>query len=133
VSELLPPVDETTAPWWEGTREGWFLLQRCHACAAVQFPPRSVCVTCMAADPEWVEASGHARVDSFTVVHRSPAPEQIEAPYVVARVVLEEGPIVLSRLVGDDVDAWRCDDPVSLHWEPLADGRRLPVFGRVPR
>jgi uncharacterized protein len=132
VSDTLPPVDETTAPWWEGTREGLFLLQRCHACAAVQFPPRSVCVTCMAADPEWVEASGHGRVDSFTVVHRSPAPEQLAAPYVVARVVLQEGPIVLSRLVGGDVDAWRCDDTVSLRWEPLADGRRLPVFGREP-
>jgi uncharacterized protein len=129
----LPPVDETTAPWWEGAREGRFLLQRCRACAAVQFPPRSVCITCMAAELEWVEASGRARVDSYTVVHRSPAPEQIEAPYVVARVALEEGPMVLSRLVGDEADAWRCDDAVWLRWEPLADGRRLPVFGREPR
>jgi hypothetical protein len=130
VSHPLPPVDETTAPWWEATRDGRFLLQRCGACAAVQFPPRSVCVACMAPEPGWVEASGGGRVDSFTVVHRSPAPDELEAPYVVARVALDEGPLVLTRLVGEDGEGWRCDDPVALGWEPMADGRRLPVFGR---
>jgi uncharacterized OB-fold protein len=60
-------------------------------------------------------------------VHR--ALPGFDAPYVVARVRLAEGPIVLTNLIDQDVDAWVCDVAVSVRWRDLSDGRALPVFG----
>jgi hypothetical protein len=42
---------------------------------------------------------------------------------------LAEGPIVLTNLIDQDVDAWVCDVAVSVRWRDLSDGRALPVFG----
>ena len=78
----------------------------------------------------WVEASGVADIDSFTVVHRAPRPDAA-TPYVLARVRLVEGPILLTRIEGVDVSTDHpvaCDQPVALAWAPLSDGRALPVF-----
>ncbi len=121
-------------------RRGGTAPARAGSCCSAAMPaPRCSSTRARSASPAWPPTLGGsrppatARVDSFTVVHRA-RPRSRSRPRTWWRgCVLEEGPIVLSRLVGDDVDAWRCDDPVSLHWEPLADGRRLPVFGRVPR
>jgi hypothetical protein len=43
-------------------------------------------------------------------------------------VQLEEGPRLLTNIVGGEV---ACDDPVSVDWEDLPDGRRLPLFRPV--
>ncbi|MBB5873373.1 putative OB-fold protein [Allocatelliglobosispora scoriae] len=122
------PEDEVTAPWWAATRERRLLLQRCDGCGTVQHPPRALCTTCGLLGPHgFVEASGHGTVDAFTVVHRAPAPE-VAVPFTLARVRLDEGPILLTHLVGVAVP--RCDVPVHLAWEPLPDGRALPVFSQ---
>jgi uncharacterized OB-fold protein len=125
-SSPVPPADDVTAGWWDATREHRYVLQACAACAHVQHPPRALCTSCYSMEQlDFVPASGHGSVDTFTVVHRGPRPE-IEVPYVVARVRLDEGPIVLTRLLGDE--SWTIGDRVSVHWADLDDGRALPVF-----
>ena len=70
---------------------------------------------------------GSGVVDSWTLVHRAPRPD-VETPYVVARVRLDEGPILLTQLLGEH--DWTIDDEVVVDWHDLADGRSLPVFRR---
>lgn len=106
--------------WRQAAARGHLLLQFCTACATPQHYPRALCTSCGATDFTWIEASGRGVVDSYTVVHRAPSPE-FEAPYVVARVRLEEGPILLTRLVG--AERWSCDERVRLTWSG-----DLPVF-----
>jgi uncharacterized OB-fold protein len=48
----------------------------------------------------WIKASGRGFVYSFTVVHRGSGLYRDAAPYVVAYVELEEGPRVLTNIVG---------------------------------
>jgi uncharacterized OB-fold protein len=122
----LPPIDAVTAPWWDATREERLLIQDCIACGHLQHYPRALCTACGGTELGWVDASGHGTIDSFTVVHR--ALPGFEAPYVVARVRLVEGVILLTNLVEPDVEVLRCDDAVDLRWRPLSDGRALPVF-----
>jgi uncharacterized OB-fold protein len=127
MSAELPPVDPLTAPWWDATREHRLLLQRCSGCGALQHHPRTVCTGCGATEGlGWVDASGIGRLDCATEVHRAPAPG-VEVPYVVARVRLAEGPLLLTHLVGTaPQDAYDVD--LEVGWRPLPDGRNLPVF-----
>ncbi len=130
----LPPEDSVTAPWWSATRERRLVLQTCGACSAVQHPPRPLCVTCSSTDLAWVEAAGRATVDAFSVIHRAPDPA-LDVPYVIARVRLVEGPVLLARIEGADLTAdqpLRCDQDVRLGWAPLPDGRALPTFSVQP-
>ena len=121
-----PPIDAVTAGWWDATRGQRLVVQRCVACGHLQHYPRALCTACGGTALDWQEVEGTGVVDAFTVVHRGlPG---YDAPYVVARVRLAEGPILLTNLVGADVESWRCDEPVTVVWEPLPDGRHLPLF-----
>ena len=95
-----PEPDGETQPFWDGVGAGRLRLQRCRVCARFVFYPRSVCPHCMAADLEWVDASGTGVVHAFTVVHRAAPGFADEAPYVVALVELAEGPRMMTRLLG---------------------------------
>jgi hypothetical protein len=119
--------DSVTQEWWDGTRERRLLVQRCRSCGHQQHYPRNICTGCGASDLSLVEAAGRGSVYSFTVVHRAPHPA-FEPPYVVALVRLEEGPVLLTNIVGCAPEDLRCDMPVTVGWEDLPDGRRLPVF-----
>lgn len=119
--------DPLTQPWWDATREGRLLVQRCRRCGHFQHYPRALCTSCTSIDLDYAEATGRGVVYSFTVLHRSPHPA-FEPPYVVALVRLEEGPVVLTNIVGCSPDDVVCDMQVRVDWEKLPDGRRLPVF-----
>jgi uncharacterized OB-fold protein len=129
----VPPPDETTAGWWDATREHRLTVQSCDACSGVQHPPRALCTHCGRTGTLGLRpATGRGVVDTYTVVHRASVPD-LEVPYVIARVRLDEGVVLLTRLEGrDDGDAWAIDDPVAVDWVGLADGRALPVFRPAP-
>ena len=120
-------ADAITQPWWDATRESRLLVQRCDDCGAHQHYPRALCTACRSGRLSYVESAGRGEVHSFTVVHRSPHPA-FEPPYVVALVRLEEGPVMLSNIVGGPPDGISCGMRVQVTWEELADGRRLPLF-----
>jgi uncharacterized OB-fold protein len=122
----LPPVDAVTQGWWDATREPRLVVQRCQDCGHLQHYPRALCMQCGSLELDWQDVAGFGVVDSFSVVHRGlPG---YDAPYVVARVRLDEGPILLTNLIGDDVTSWSCDQRVRVAWQPLSDGRHLPHF-----
>ncbi|MEO8143495.1 MAG: Zn-ribbon domain-containing OB-fold protein [Betaproteobacteria bacterium] len=78
-----------------------FMLPRCEDCGKFHFYPRPVCPHCQGAKLAWGEASGKGAVYSHSTVHRAPSPEFREGvPYVIAIVKTDEGPHLLSRVVG---------------------------------
>lgn len=124
----LPEPSPEWAEWWDATRERRLLVQQCTGCGRYQHYPRALCVHCGHAELAYREAAGTGTLYSFTVVHRAPGAAAPPVPYVVALVRLAEGPVVLTNVLAADPDALACDAPVTLAWEPLADGRSLPVF-----
>jgi uncharacterized protein len=128
VNSDVPEADDATQGWWDATRDHVLSVQGCRACGHRQHPPRSVCTDCGRMDSlELDPSAGVGVVDSWTEVHRAPRPG-VEVPYVVARVRLDEGVLLLSQLVG--AGAWTIGDRVALDWHDLPDGRALPVFRR---
>jgi uncharacterized OB-fold protein len=125
----VPPADENSAAFWAATSEHRLTVQQCAACGHRQHPPRAVCTACSSLEHlSQVAAAGTGTVDSFTVVHRGPRPE-IGTPYVIARVRLDEGPILLTRL--STPGEWTIGDAVVVDWVDLPDGRALPFFTRT--
>jgi uncharacterized protein len=121
------PPDDLSEAWWAAASEHRLTVETC-ACGHRQHPPRGVCTACSQTETLALsEVTGRGTVDSYTVVHRAPRPG-VEVPYVLARVRLEEGPLLLTRLVGGV--EWAIGDAVALAWADLEDGRAVPCFTR---
>ena len=126
------PADEMTQTWWDATCEGRLLVQACTGCGHRQHPPRSVCTGCGSTEHlDHLEATGLGQVDACTVVERAPA-GGLTPPYVVARVRLAEGVILLGNIETTAPHEVTIGDPVRLIWRDLPDGRRLPIFEPAP-
>ncbi len=78
----------------------------------------------------WEPVSGKGTIFSFVTFQRLYHKAFASLlPYVVAVVELEEGPRLLTRLVGlNEADVVKCGAPVRLHLEPLSDDVVLPLF-----
>jgi len=127
----VPDYDEATRTWWLGTQERVLLVQQCGSCGHAQHPPRALCTACGSTTGlGHREVTGAGVVDSCTVVER--AMPGFDPPYVVARVRLAEGLLLLANVESDDPHGVRIDDPVALAWRPLDDGRALPIFRPAP-
>lgn len=100
-----PVADRETRPYWEGAGRHELVLQRCLDCGTVQHRPRGLCVSCLSDAIEHFVASGRGHVHTFTVTHQNGLPAFRDAcPYVLAYVALEEGPRLMTNIVGCDVD-----------------------------
>ena len=98
-------VTPDNAPFFEGLEEGRVTLPRCRRCGHVIWYPRHFCPVCGSAEVGWFQASGRGTVYSFTVVRRGQGEWATAAPYVVAYVELEEGPRLLTNIVGAEPGA----------------------------
>lgn len=76
----------------------YLVATRCRHCRHLSFPPRPICPRCGQEDVEEMAAGRSGRIQSSAVVHN--APTGFTAPYVVALVALEEGPIVFCPITG---------------------------------
>lgn len=118
-------TDPTTRAFWAAAESGRLVVQRCTSCGRHQLYPRPFCLACDSSDVVWTDARGTGRVYSMTTVH-VPVVGWLEPPYVVALVELDEGPRLLTNLVGEPC---RIGDRVEVCWD-LRDGMRVPLFTR---
>ena len=132
MSRLEPRPTDASVPYWEATREKRLLLQWCLDCEMAVHFPRVVCPQCLGSRFEHREASGRATVHAVVVEHRPPSPFDDDQPYAVALVDLAEGPRMVTNVVGCPPMDVRPGMPVRVTWEPLSDGRHLPLFEREP-
>jgi hypothetical protein len=125
-----PQID--SEPFWKATRAGELRLQRCAACSRFQFPPRLICSHCGSTDVAWEPAAGTGRIYSFTIVHRPPTPAFAEdVPYVVALVDLDEGPRMMTNVIGCEPTDVHVGMRVRARFVPRED-QTLVMFEREP-
>ena len=117
----LPRTDEfDTREFWAGTKEQVFRYQQCRNCETVIFYARRHCTGCIDGDLEWKTASGRATLYTYSVVRQSYHPFfRNQVPYAVAWIDLEEGPRILSNVVGvaDPLKEIHIGMPLELEWE----------------
>jgi uncharacterized OB-fold protein len=125
----LPKMNSDAREFREGCREHELRIQKCGGCGHLRWPPAILCPRCLSRDTQWVKASGRGTVYSYAVYHVAFDPAfQEDLPYVVALVALEEGPRLLTNLVGCDPGAVFCDMAVEVVWDDVTDAVSLPRF-----
>ena len=122
---IPPTVDPDSAPFWEAAAGDRLELPRCRVCGAFIWYPRSFCPSCHHTDVEWVPASGRGTIYSLTVNQRGAGVWREHSPYVIAYVELEEGPRVLTNIVGASPDEVRIGDAVTAVFEPAGATKLL--------
>ena len=124
-----PIADALSAPYWDNVAQGRFTLPRCTACSRFHFYPRPACPHCGAETLTWTAASGRGSVYSFSIVQRAPSAAFAgDVPYVVAIVATDEGPHLMSRVVGVRPDEVRIGMRVRVRVEAQGDAPMLPLF-----
>ena len=130
-SKPRPRPAPESQPFWEAARAHRLLLPRCNACGKFWFPPSRRCPHCLSSDFVWAETSGRGRIYSFVVFHRAYHPAwEGKVPYTVALIELDEGPVMLSNVIGVDVDDAKLAVglPVAVAFEAVDESLAIPVF-----
>ena len=131
-----PGASWETRAYWEGCGRHQLILQRCRGCSTVQHRPRAICATCLSGDLEHFEASGRGTVYTYTVTHQNGVPPFSQAlPYVLAYVQLEEGPRLMTNIVGCAPDGVEIGMAVEVDFADVApsDPPRDDEAFAVPR
>ena len=124
----VPIPTPETQHYWDGAQRGELLLQRCDACDHAYFPPRPFCPECASREVSVFQASGKGRLYSYVINHmKSPG---FEPPYAIAVVELEEGPRLMSNILGCPAtpEALQLDMPLVVTFEKLTGDITLPQF-----
>jgi hypothetical protein len=123
-----PIPDADTEPYLTAALEGRMVVQRCKACGHAQLYGRALCTAC-GGEVEWVAASGRGTVASFTIIRQNHSrPWRDMLPYVVALVDLEEGPRVMTNIVGCEPESVSIGLPVVARFEAVSEQAGIALF-----
>ncbi len=125
----LPTPDEFTQPWWDAAAERRLVISRCATCDEAHYYPRPFCPRCGGDEVSWEDASGRATLYTWSIVYQNDLPPFNEkVPYVAAVVDLEEGPRMMTNVVGCEFDDLAAGMALVVDFEDIGDGFTIPVF-----
>lgn len=124
-----PTRTATNAPLLDAWQRGELLIQRCGNCRAQVFFPREMCPVCWSIRLEWGKSTGTGRIVSFTRIHRHLHPAfASETPTILAEVALDDGAVMLARVVTGERESVASGMRVELLSMPQAARYPLPTF-----
>ena len=130
----IPQVTDLNRPHWEAAKRHEFVIQKCHDCGHMWFPPMTICSTCLSTDIDWVQPKGTGKVHSFIVYHQAWLPGWLKVtPYNVAIIELDEGPRFINNIIGIENDQIEVDMPVEVTFEDVSADIVIPKFKPVGR
>ncbi len=125
---MAPPMNPDSKPFWDATADDKLLLPKCDKCSTVIWYPREFCPACGSLEVSWITASGKGSVYSFSIVRKGEAMYGAAAPYVLAYVELDEGPRIMTNIVGCEPESVKIGQEVSVVFHDTGQGQKLPRF-----
>jgi len=121
-----PTRTPANAPLLDAWARGELLLQQCEDCGAKVFFPRELCPACWSPRLAWKRSAGTGTIVSWTRIHRHiHAAFTAEAPTLLAEVKLDDGWLMIARILAKDgaaVASGTRVEPV-----PMPDAARFPL------
>jgi len=128
---VLPQLDELNRPFWDACRNRVLVVQRC-ACGHLRYPVVPFCPRCLSGEYVWERMSGRAEVYSFTVFrHAYSDAWRDRLPYVVALVMLDEGPTMISNVVDVAPEEVQVGLSVRVVFDRLTEEITVPCFTKA--
>ncbi|WP_395610373.1 Zn-ribbon domain-containing OB-fold protein [Pseudomonas sp. B22129] len=120
-----PHITPESAPYWAAANREQLLLRRCLDTGKSYFYPRDHSPFTGSARTDWVLASGHATLYSFSFSGKK------DELHCIAYVTLDEGPTMLSVVECDEPQQLRIGQRLNVAFVPTPNGQKIPVF-RLP-
>ena len=118
---------------WRLNQQRYGLVgELCPHCEAKIFPPRDICPHCGGEAKTTYAFNGRGEVFSFTTIYEAPTGFDETAPYTVALVKLEEGPLVTAQLTDLGETRLEIGMPVEMVTRKLrsdGDERGMLIYG----
>ena len=115
ITKPIPSVTPDLAPFFEASKRGQLVVQKCESCGTLRFPARPLCSHCLSPQATWMPVSGRGEVYSFNIMHQVYHPGFApEIPYAVVVIKLEEGAKMTSNLIGMKPHEIKCGMPVEV-------------------
>jgi len=132
MSRSFPRPTKISAPFWAACHERVFQMQRCDDCKRFVWFPMYMCPHCASMDLRWTELSGRGTVYSRSlVIDPVSAASAPAGPLLVALVELDEGPVMMTNIVGEGAGDVAIGARVVVAFQQVSDEITLPVFERA--
>ncbi len=128
-SRPLPHITLDSQAFWESCKAHELRLQQCSSCGKHRYYPSEACTFCTSLEYEWVPISGKGEIYSWTLLERARGnPFEGETPFAIVLVTLDEGPVMMSNLVGFEDAELQIGQRVVVDYEDVNDAVTLPIF-----
>ncbi len=118
---------------WRLKKQRYALVgEVCEHCDAKLFPPRDICPECGEEAKTLFQFSGKGEVYSYTTVYEAPEGYAEQAPYTLAMVKLDEGPLITAQLTDLGAQKPAIGMPVEMVTRLLrsaTDERGMLIYG----
>lgn len=120
MADTRPVTTLYDQPMWESISRERMTLQKCGHCGSFRYPPGPICASCHSMEYAWTEIAGGGEILSWVVFHRQYFDDHPQ-PYNVIAVRLDEGPIVVSNLIGREPPGSWIGARVTITYRPHLD------------
>lgn len=128
-NKTLPVIGKENAPFWEATKKEELRMQKCDNCGHIRYPIGPVCTKCLNEKFTWGKLSGKGTIFNKIVIHQVYNKAFADdVPYNVVIVQLEEGPKMLSNVVGIPNEEIDFDMPVEVVFDHVTEDVAIPKF-----
>lgn len=131
--KFLPEgIPDSHLPFWESLKEHAVRVQRCAKCSTFRYIPKDICPACNSNQVTWEPITGRGEVYTYTVVRRAPTPAyEVDTPYVIAHVTMDEGFRMAARLAAADPESVRIGMRVRIAYDDVTPEWTLFIFQPV--
>ena len=128
----LPVITDLNKEFWQSARKRELRLQRCRGCGHIRNPISEICPKCLSEEFEWARLSGKGTVFSFVTFHQVYHPAyKGDVPYNVSLIQLDEGPRMISNVVGIPPSDVAVGQKVEVLFDDVSDNCAIPRFQLV--
>ena len=126
--QKLPLLTPENKAFWTGGKDAELLINFCENCDIFFHPPSPLCTACGSQKITPRPVSGKGKIVSFTVNYQ-PWTKDLEVPYVIAIIELEEGDDLrfVSNVINTDPETVFIDMRVEVYFKHVEDVW-LPLF-----
>ena len=85
-------------------QEGIIMGSKCSKCDKLMIPIKPVCSKCGSFDMKAFKTKGRGVLNNFTIIYVTSDKYKDKVPYAVALIKLDEGEVIMGRLIGVDLN-----------------------------